>query len=180
MDSQPNVRPYASVWRRITAYLIDYAILFAVLVPLQGILAFVSNGFPYNLLKTGLQIELWVLLSVSLPVWLYFAISEQSSRKATLGKRIFRLQVTSMSGDRIGFGRAILRTVIKLLPWELTHITLLLPVPLWWDPAPGLRFGIIVVYVLIGIYLVTMFLNRRRQSIHDLLVKTVVVEIGKS
>lgn len=168
---------YASIGRRTVAYLADYAILFTALISLQAVLFTVSNGFPYKLLKTGLQVELWIFLSISLPVWLYFAFSEQSSHQATIGKRMFRLQVAATTGDRIGFGQAILRTVIKLTPWELTHLTLMLPVPLWWDPMPSLRPGIIIVYILIGMYLLTMLLNSRRQSLHDIIAQTVVVEI---
>ncbi|MBN2148401.1 MAG: RDD family protein [Anaerolineales bacterium] len=108
-------RTQPSIWRRIAAYLLDYFVLSVVLASLQGIIFLVGRGFPYNLLHTGLQIELWVFSSVSLPVWFY----------------------------------------------------------------PGLRSGIIVVYVLIGIYIITMFLNQRRQSVHDLIARTIVVDTRK-
>ena len=166
---------YASVGRRIAAYLTDYAILFSVLIPLQVLMWVAGKGFPYTLFKSGWQVELWVLFSISLPVWLYFAFSEHSSRRATLGKRLFRIQVMRPSGDKIGFERAVIRTAIKLLPWELTHLTLLVPVPIWWDSSPEIRFGLIAVYVLIAIYLITMVVNKRRQSLHDILVDTVVI-----
>ncbi|MBN2388938.1 MAG: RDD family protein [Anaerolineales bacterium] len=172
-------RTSPSIGRRIAAYLLDYFLLSVVLISLQGVIFLVGQGFPYNLLHTGPQIELWVVLSISLPVWLYFALGECSSHKATPGKRLFRLQVTNLRGARIGFGRAIIRTVIKLIPWELTHLTLMLPVPLWWDSSPGLRSGILIVYVLIGIYILTMFLNKRRQSVHDLIAQTIVVDTRK-
>ncbi len=177
MPTSPKI--YASIWRRIAAYLADYAILFTALISLQAVIFAVSNGFPYKLLKTGLQVELWIFLSISLPVWLYFAFSEQSFHQATIGKRLFRLQVANINSSKIGFGQALLRTVIKLTPWELTHLTLMLPVPLWWDPMPSLRPGIIIAYVLIGIYLVSMLLNSRKQSLHDIIARTVVVEILK-
>jgi len=165
-----------SIWRRIVAYLFDFFVLFSILISLQGVAYLVGHGFPYRLLNTGVRIELWVFLSISLPVWLYFALSESSSHQATFGKRLFGLQVMNKVGNRIGFGQAVLRTVIKLIPWELTHLSLMLPIPLWWDPQPGLRPGIVVVYILIGIYLVTMFLNKRRQSVHDLIAQTMVVD----
>ena len=175
MSSTPIVyTSFASVWRRIAAYVIDYAILFAVLIPMQGLIWIAGNGFPYTLFKIGLQVELWVLLSISLPAWMYFSISEQSIRKATLGKRIFRLEVTRIDGSKIGFGRAIMRTAIKLLPWELTHITLLLPVPIWWAAPSQFPFGLIIVYTLVGIYIITMFLNQRMQSVDDIFAQTVV------
>lgn len=170
---------YPSVWRRICAYLVDYGLLFGVLIALQLLLYRVGRGFPYSLLQTGMQIELWVWSSISLPAWLYFALSESSPRQATFGKRLLGLRVTTLQGNRIGLGRALLRTVIKLLPWELTHLSLMLPVPLWWDPQPTLRPGIVGVYALMGVYLVTLLLNPRRQSVHDLVARTVVVSEGK-
>ena len=170
---------YASIWRRIVAYLVDYVISFAVLIPLQYLVSIVTRGFPYNLFKTGLQIELWILLTVSLPVWLYFIFSEQSTHQATFGKRLLRVRVTRVSGERMSFAQAVLRTAIKLLPWELTHLSLMLPVPMWWDPTPNLRVGIVIAYVLVGVYVLVMLLNRRRQSVHDMIAQTVVVETGK-
>ena len=166
---------FATLWRRIAAYLTDFAILFTILIPLQIILWRFGNGFPYTLLSTGLQVELWVLSSISLPAWLYFSCSEQSLRQATLGKQLFRLQVTRSDGRKIGFGRAFLRTLIKLLPWELTHLTLLIPIPIWWQTSPKFPFGLVVVYTLLGIYSLAMLLNKRRQSIHDILMDTVVI-----
>ncbi len=163
------------VWRRIAAYLVDYVILFTTLILLQlGIVA-VGQGFPYQLLKQGWQIELWVLTSISLPTWLYFTLTEQSARQATLGKRLLDLQVKTVNEKRLTFWQALLRTLIKLLPWELTHLTLLTPTPLWWDSDPSLRPGLVIVYVLLGLYLATMLLNPRRQSIHDLIVNSMVV-----
>jgi len=168
---------YASIWRRIVAYLVDYALLFAVLI--QYLVSVVTRGFPYNLLKTGLQIELWILLTVSLPVWLYFIFSEHSAHQATFGKRLLSVRVTRVTGARISFAQAILRTAIKLLPWELTHLSLMLPVPMWWDPTPNMRVGIVIAYVLLGVYVLVMLLNRRRQSLHDMIAQTVVVETRK-
>jgi uncharacterized RDD family membrane protein YckC len=163
------------VWRRVAAYLVDYAILFAVLISVQAGIVALGRGFPYRLLQEGWQIELWVLLSISLPTWLYFAFAEQSPWQATLGKRLLGLQVMTVGGERLAFWRALLRTLIKLIPWELTHLTLLVPTPLWWDASPTLRPGLAIVYILLGVYLVTMWLNPRRQSIHDLIARSVVV-----
>jgi uncharacterized RDD family membrane protein YckC len=166
----------SGVGRRIAAYFLDFLLLFTVLIPLQGVVSLLGHGFPYRLLTTGACIEVWIVLSVSLPVWLYFAFSESSSRQATFGKRLFGLKVIHLDGNRIGFGQALLRTIIKLIPWELTHLSLMLPIPLWWDPHPGFRLGMVMVYILLGIYLAAMFVNKRRQSIHDLIAQTMVVD----
>ena len=166
------------IWRRVAAYLVDYAILFTALISVQAGIVALGRGFPYRLLQWGWQIELWVLLSISLPSWLYFSLTESSARQATLGKRLLGLQVMTVNGERLTFWQALLRTLIKLIPWEFTHLTLLVPTPLWWDASPTLRPGLAIVYILLGAYLVTMLLNPRRQSIHDLIVRSVVVRRG--
>ena len=162
------------ILRRIAAYLSDYLVVSVVLLSLQGIIYLVGKGFPFNRFLTGFQIELWIFLTISLPVWLYFALNECSLRKATPGKRLFKLQVTDLTGNRISFWRAFLRTIIKLIPWELTHITLMVPTPLLWDSSPELRPGIFIVYVLLGVYFLSMLFNQKRQSIHDLVAGTIV------
>jgi uncharacterized RDD family membrane protein YckC len=89
--------------------------------------------------------------------------------------RLFGLQVADIEGKRISFGRALLRTIIKLLPFEINHLVLFLPTPIWGDPNPGFRIGFVVVNALITLYFATMFLTKRRQSIHDLEAGTIVV-----
>ncbi len=164
------------IMRRIFAYLVDYALLFGVLIPAQVALYAFSGGFPYRWLQTGPQVEAWVLLSVSLPCWLYFSLLESSSMQATLGKRLFRLRVgEAATFARISYPRALLRTAVKLLPWELTHFTVLLPTPMWGSADPGFRFGLVVVYLLLGMYLVVMFLNPSRRSVDDWAAGTVVL-----
>ncbi len=160
---------------RIGAYLIDYLLLFTALVMPQFVLSAITGGFPFNLLKTGPQIELWVLLTLSLPAWLYFSLLESSARGATLGKRLLRLRVVSLSADRISFGRALLRTAVKLLPWELTHLSVLLPTPLL-DPAapPRTPYGLIAVYGLLGIYLAAVLVEKNRRSVDDLIAGTII------
>lgn len=68
--------------------------------------------------------EIWyiILLTFSGPAWLYFIVSDRSTRGATLGKRVFKLRVSGTTEERVSLGRAVVRTVIKLLPWELTHL----------------------------------------------------------
>jgi uncharacterized RDD family membrane protein YckC len=115
-------------------------------------------------------------LSVSLPVWLYFSLLESSAVQATLGKRLLGLRVLRLRGGRLSRGQALARTALKLLPWELTHVTLLLPTPIWADPQAGFRPGLIVVYGLLAAYLAAAVLTPRRQTLPDLAAGTVVIE----
>jgi len=69
----------------------------------------------------------YVLLTVSVVPWnLYFSLFERSGGQATPGKRWLGLTVCSVSGQRIGLGRAVVRTTTKLLPWEIGHVAVIL------------------------------------------------------
>jgi len=159
--------------RRAAAYLLDVVLLAGAVLLTQGALAVLGAGLPATAL--GWQVEAWVLATGSLPAWFYFIALEHFSG-ATFGKRLLGLRVESARGGRLSLGQASLRTVLKLLPWELTHITLLLPTPIWGDPNTGLRLGLIVVYAMLGLYVAAAALTPRRQSLPDLLSGSVVVE----
>jgi uncharacterized RDD family membrane protein YckC len=156
---------------------VDIAILAGAVLASQFAIQAITGGFQQNNLKTGVQIETWVFATVSLPTWAYFTLTEGSRWEATLGKRLLGLRVVNAQGGRAGYGRALLRTVVKLLPWELTHLSLMLPVPMWSEGASAsIRPGLIVANALIVVYLATALLTPRKQSVHDLVAGTLVVQ----
>ena len=61
-------------------------------------------------------------LSMTLPVTLYFGIFESSRWRASIGKRLLGLEVSRQTGERLSFGRAVLRNAIKFVPWEFGHL----------------------------------------------------------
>ncbi len=162
--------------RRTFAYLIDSLLAFVgfaltqwlIFVPLRTALGVTEAHF-----HNGWFTEAYTLLTASLPIWLYFILTERSSWQATLGKRILGLQtVDSASGNQIGFWQAALRTLIKLLPWELAHLANNLPVPIWYTPNPGFRLGFALVPILITVYILLIFFTPKKQTLHDLVAKT--------
>lgn len=170
-------KSYAGITRRLSAYAVDAALLF-VAFPLVlgagcGLIFYLTVGLEW--IQNGPLFWLYVFSTVSIPFWLYYSLLESSAKQSTFGMRLLGLRVTDTDGNRIGFGRALLRTVVKLLPFELNHLVLFLPTPIWGDPHSGVRYGFVVVNVLIGLYIATMFLTRRKQSVHDLVAGTVVV-----
>ena len=82
---------------------------------------------------------------------LYWAVLESSSRQATFGKRIMGLEVTDLEGNRLSFLRAFLRTLAKIIS--------------------SIPFGL-------G-FLIAAF-TARKQALHDIIVKTLVVRSGPS
>lgn len=171
------------VVRRVAAYFIDVSLLALAVQGFQWGLAAATGGFPFNALaarNSGWLIYGWMLLTVSLPIWLYFVLLERSAWRATLGKRLLGLEVAATTGESVSWRQAFGRTVLKLLPWEIFHLAFMLPTPLLSDPAPGFRPGFVVGAVVLLLYLLVLIQPPSRQSIHDLIVGTLVAERPKS
>ena len=156
--------------RRLAAYAIDITLLAAVLVPM----AFgIQQVFGYRP-DTGVGVWLASLLEISAPSWAYFTLSDASSGGATLGKRVLGLRASFVGGERIGLGPALARAAIKLIPWELTHLTLFALSPRL-GTFTGLQLGLLwVVYGLFAVYLIVALRNGGERSVHDLVVGTAV------
>lgn len=185
--SVPVRIPATIIVRRAAAYAIDVAIAYGIFLAIQTGISPLRNRLDPNWMASPSLFEGYILLTISLPVWCYFAFSESSSWRATIGKRLLGLRVTDVAGKRIGIGRSVLRTAVKLLPWDLAHLTIALPAPLFIDPNSGaldwtrgeFRLGFILVYALIGVTVVTMVRTSRRQALHDLAASTVVLHRPK-
>ncbi|HTS00052.1 MAG TPA: RDD family protein [Bacteroidota bacterium] len=126
MEQSP--RAYAGFWMRFIASVIDGVLLgivnIIILVPflsLVGITAAArASDVDMENEGAGLMIALLStyfisMLAVVIAGWLYFALMESSARGATLGKMALGLRVTTLGGDRIGFGRATGRYFGKIL-----------------------------------------------------------------
>jgi uncharacterized RDD family membrane protein YckC len=103
---------YAGFWRRLVAYLIDYLIIgagaFAV-----GFLIGIGAGVAGADVKGGWLVAIYVITIAG--YYLYYAFMESSANQATVGKIALGLKVTDEEGNRISFGRALCRTVAKIL-----------------------------------------------------------------
>src|SRR5690606_7119092 len=111
-------------------------------------------------------------ITVSFPLWTYFIFTEKSEKQATLGKRLMSLKVQSGIGARISSKESLLRTAIKLLPWEIAHLGLL---PVYkasgFQPEQGeFEFKInIALYssnVILIAYLIFFLVKKGKQTIH--------------
>ena len=167
--------------RRIAALLIDYAVILgwiAVVILASAVVALISGGFA-DWLSWGTTIaELLGFVVLVLPVGIYLFVTESSSRQATLGKRVLRMRVVAVDGSRASAGRILVRTIVKLLPWEFAHF-------LVWHTvdalAKGVEFpgwlvaGLIVADLLPVAYVLTVALQRDRRGPHDLVAGTRVV-----
>lgn len=154
--------------RRTGAFLFDILIIFGVCGPAGYLVQRLIGYAP----QTGPAIWLATVWSFSLPTWIYFLCSDRSKKGKTPGKRVFKLRVVGRTTDRLGWGRAMARTAIKLLPWEIIHISAfalskdLGTFTLWQHI--GLAAGNTLAFV----YFIASALTQGKHSIHDFLAGT--------
>lgn len=165
-----------TVIARLIAFIIDWVVLCALFVVPQAILALTIDNWPFTYGTSQLAGWLWVLGTVSLPSWLYFTLSDRSSRGATVGKRVMKLAVRANDGSMLPRGRALIRTAVKLLPWEMTHIMVFFPEPFGEELTTAKIVLLVIVDALLLIWLVAPFLDRKRhRALHDRVAATHVV-----
>jgi uncharacterized RDD family membrane protein YckC len=170
---------YSYIARRGLAYLIDSLLAFgfyaltqrAIFLPLRRFLFGSDEWF-----ASGIKSELYTILTISLPIWLYFTLTEVSVWQATLGKMWLGFQtIDAATKGQIVFWQSFLRTVIKMLPWEVVHLTINLPTPIRYDPEPGFRLGFVLSPLLLVLYVALVVVTANHQSLHDLIARTLVV-----
>jgi uncharacterized RDD family membrane protein YckC len=140
---------YGGFWIRVVAAIIDAVVVQVVVMPLSFVAGGVTGamgamgGGP----RAGLSL-LGGLMGAVIGMfgnWLYEALMESSSRQATLGKMVFGMKVTDLSGNRISFGRAT-----------------------------GRHFGKLVSAMILCIGFIMVGFTERKQGLHDMLAGTLV------
>jgi uncharacterized RDD family membrane protein YckC len=107
--------------RRIGAFCIDYMACGSYAGVLFGIVLLANNGRVPQREFQPVEGQSIGLLSLTIPVILYFAICESSRWQGTIGKRLLGLRVQDMASNRLSFRKTLLRAFLKFLPWELGH-----------------------------------------------------------
>lgn len=107
--------------RRCAAFAVDWLVIAAWGGLLFAVAMLASGGEP------GAPRGPWVgqaigLVTMTLPVLLYFSVLESSRWRGSLGRRALGLRVETPAGERLPLRRALLRNAIKLAPWELGHL----------------------------------------------------------
>ena len=168
--SASQMKTHAGFWQRVGAFVLDYVIILFYLVAVSLIFLLLNLLFNLNdrLFTDRVRAQLTAFLLITLPVALYFAISESSKRQATWGKQRMKLRVTDGNGERINFWKALARTFLKFIPWELSF-----------SPQADsilIYYGFGFVYLLVGLNIANLLLTKTHQTIYDLLTKTYVVQ----
>ena len=128
------------LWRRCLAYLTDLAILLGLLFVYKIALVFLTVA------TLGLATPLLVLLAAVIPV-AYHTLTIGGPAAATLGMRLFGLQVSIWNGGKPGYIQALLHTAVFYVTTSFTG----------------------------GLILLWPLFNNRRRCLHDLLCGTMVL-----
>lgn len=163
---------------RIIAFALDY-ILIAVYLAFVVALGVVLNTFfpatANKLFSNPLSGQLTGFLLLTLPVSLYFVLFESSAQQATWGKRKRGLQVTRTDGSRLSFLRSGSRTLLKFIPWELAHTCIWQISFAQQEPSPLITLGFVLVWILIGANILSLWISPANQTLYDRLAGTHVV-----
>jgi uncharacterized RDD family membrane protein YckC len=159
-------RPYAGFWVRFLAYLIDGVIVTVVMSAIYGLVYFGLSASFLQLAGGAVQVTLnfgehpatlsnaTVVALAFVPGLLdilYLAMMESSRYQASYGKLAVGLKVTDVQGRRISFGRAIGRELGKIISCQTFCIG----------------------------FMVAGFAERK-QGLHDIIARTLVVSSRKA
>ena len=163
---------------RSKAFLIDYILIFAYLALLVMINVFLFPSVQELFQGSLIKAQLVGFLMVTLPVSIYFILSDSVFGGRSFGKKKMGIQVVGANGKTLSVPRAIFRTVLKFIPWELSHF-LVYRLVFIGDEAVPLSYSLIgaVIYALMFGYILTAIFTKKKQSLYDIIAKTYVVKI---
>ncbi len=157
-------KEYAGFWLRFVAYIIDYIILSLlntiVIIPILGALGIglfsATEGFQSGDIGEEEAIGMMVtlissitsaaLLTFVIQVF-YYALMQASAKQATVGKMALGLKVTDIEGNRLDFGKSLVRELCKIISSAILMIG----------------------YIMAGF-------TEKKQALHDIIPGTLVVK----
>ncbi len=154
--------------------MLDVVILFAILARLG---LWIQRALGLDLAQTGPEVARVILWNFSLPAWLYFTISDQSTHGATLGTRLVKLRVSGIKNKPVSPWRALLRTAVKLLPWEMVHFFGFALSSDFFQLTVVQTVGLFLANVLTIFYAILFLFTRGRRSVYDFAAQTVVTMV---
>ncbi|SES38374.1 RDD family protein [Psychrobacillus sp. OK032] len=170
------ITSYAPYKSRIYAFLLDYLVIVLYGIFVVGTISFVFRSYITPLFSSSpVSAELTGLMMMTIPVSLYFILSESFKWQGTLGKRKMGLYVVDGEGKRIGIVRSIFRTAIKFLPWEVAHFGV-------WRLMLPTEFSQITIFIILNavnlmilLYLIIPLTNKKKKNVYDWIAGTEVV-----
>lgn len=158
-------------WKRAAAYLIDILILFFVLSPIGWLIQRALDWSP----DTGFEIWCTLAVNFSIPIWIYFIVSDSAPHRGTYGKRMMGIVVAREDGSPLPRRLAVARTAVKLFPWELTHWSAFGMASDSGEWTMMQSVGLVAANALIVVFVATFLSTGGRRTIHDFCVGSQVL-----
>jgi uncharacterized RDD family membrane protein YckC len=183
LDEFTNTFQYAGFGKRLKAFAFDYLFIFAYIVALAGVNygIILSGGALEDIspfLASPIIKDAIAFLTLILPIILYFTLQESSPKQATWGKRKVGLRVVNASGEALTRLQALVRSLVKFLPWQIAHTSLYhiegLPfAPV--EPSSTVMVGFALVYLLVGIYVASALISKKHRTPYDWVAGSYVI-----
>jgi len=172
---------YARATKRIIAFMLDYLVIVGYIIVLTliaiGLMYAVDSSQAVVMFTNPFVADLLTFLTLVLPVILYHALLESSVHQATWGKQKIGIKVIDVKGSRLSRPQALLRSLVKFLPWQMAH-TCIYHVK-GWPSAPEMTseivVGLVVVWVLVGVYVSSLILSKTHRTPYDWLASACVI-----
>lgn len=169
----------ATFLMRFKAFMLDYVLIFAYLIVLVIMNLFLFPSLQSFFSESLVEAQLTGFLMVTLPISLYFIISDSRILGQSFGKRIMGIKVVNEKEEILPIVHSIWRTILKFLPWELSHYLTYRLIFLGEAEVP-FNYYVIggFIYVLMFAYILTSIFSKEKKSLYDMLAKTHVVKLG--
>jgi len=158
--------------------MLDYLLIFTYLIVLAIFNIFLVPSVQSLFAGSLVVAQFTGFLMVTLPVSIYFIISDSVMGKQSFGKKKMGIQVVNERHEAIKVHHAIGRTLLKFLPWELSHYLVYRLVYLG-DSEVSLNYYIIggIIYALMFAYILTALFTKRKKSLYDMVIRTQVIKV---
>ena len=170
----------APLARRAAAVGLDYLFVagYVAVAVLAGVaILALAPDFSNELFGQPLSAEATGFLALTLPVTLYFVLSEASVTGATWGKRWMRLRVVGPGDQRLSLARSLVRSSWKFAPWELAHAGIW-QIRFAQGNAGMLAIGLLSAsWILVIADVACVVVRRDRRALHDLVSGCTVVTV---
>jgi uncharacterized RDD family membrane protein YckC len=169
----------ATFLQRLLAFLLDYMwiVTYLALLVVMSTLVYppIQQIFTYSLWLS----QLFGFLLVTLPVSLYYIIMDSKIGRQSFGKKKIGIRVVNRSGQPLTLGHSTLRTILKFIPWELSHFLVYRFASLGNQEVPFVYYLIGgIVYGLLFAYILTALFTRTKRSLYDMMARTEVVKVN--
>lgn len=168
---------HAGLWLRLKAFAFDYLLIFGYMMVLLIFSVFLMPSIQGWFQDSRFTAQLAGFFLLTLPISLYFIFSDSSIGKQSFGKWRVCIRVVDENNRPISVFRAFFRTVLKFLPWELSHFMAYRMIYLGTGDALMMDYLLGgLVYILILLYIFMTIFTKNKQSVYDRLTKTYVVK----